>query len=203
MPILKTVRAPNGVTVSYHRLGAVEGQFPDLVVQVKAWVDRDAYLQGGPPSFVNYAPFDGRALIGQFEQAALAVEALAGGVVEAEGETDLEASKVRQWTKLKQERDARDFAPIGHADFEVDADQQSRMDIMGAVMAMQAGGQASRLWRCSDNVMRELTLADLLAVGTSIAARRQALIETSDQLWQQLHAAQTVDEVEAVVWPAG
>lgn len=203
MPILKTTRAPNGVTVSYHRLGAVEGRFPDLTVQVQSWVDREAYLQGLPPSFNFYAPFDARGLLGQFEQAALAVQDLAGGTVEVDGDTDLAAAQVRRWAKLKQERDALDFAPISHADFEIDADQQARLDIMGAIMAMQAAGQSTRLWRCSDNQMRELSLSDLLAVGTAIAARRQHLIETSDALWQQLQAAQTVEEVEAVAWPAG
>lgn len=201
MPILKSFRAPNGVTVSYCRLGQVEGNFPDLVVQVRCWVDRDAYMQGLPPSFAHYAPFDASAMLGTFEQAALGLADLAGGAIEADGDTDLAAAKLRRWATLKTERDARDFAPIAYGEFEIDADQQARIDIMGAVMAMQAGDQASRLWRCSDNQMRGLTLSDLLAAGSAIAARRQALIETSDGLYQQIQSAETAEAVSAVAWP--
>lgn len=201
MPIIKPFTAPNGTPVSYHRLGRFEGQFPDLTVQVQCYVDRETFLAGKPPAFSYYMPWDARSLVDSLEQAALNMEAFAGGSVEVAGETDLEAAKVRQWARLKQERDMLDFAPIGYNGYEVDADASSRVDIMGAVMAMQAGGQASRLWRCSDNVMRELTLADLLSIGTSIAARRQALIETSDTLWQELQAAATVEDVESIAWP--
>jgi hypothetical protein len=202
MPILKSFTAPNGVPVSYHRLGQVEGRLPDLTVQVHSYVDREAFLAGKPPAFAHYLPFDARLLVEMFEQAALGLEALAGGAVEVDGAVEVEAAQARRWAKLKAERDARDFAPVAHGDFEVDADQQSRIDIMGAVMSMQAGGQSARLWRCADNVMRELTLADLLAIGTAIAARRQQLVETSDQLYQQLQAAETVEAVEAVAWTA-
>lgn len=202
MPILKTFTAPNGVTVTYHRLGQVEGRFPDLVAQVHSWVDRDAYLQGMPPAFVSYAPFNAEAWVAQVEQAALGLQDLTDGTLTAETDGDLEAGRVRRWAAIKAERDRRDFGPITFGQFEVDADQQSRMDIMGALMSMQITGQASRLWRCADNVMRQLTAAELGAVGAAIAARRQGLIETSDALYQQIQAAQTSEAVQAVTWPA-
>ena len=115
----------------------------------------------------------------------------------------VETARLEQWTSIKQAREELDNAPITHGAFQVDADAHSRVDIMGAIMAMQLGGPSTRLWRCSDNVMRELSLADLVAIGQAIAVRRQSLIETSDALWQQLGAATTVAQVEAVVWPTG
>lgn len=202
MPILKSFIAPNGVTVTYHRLGQVEGRFPDLVAQVHSWVDRDAFLQGMPPAFVSYAPFNAEAWAVQVEQAALGLPDFTGGTLSAETGGDLEAERVRRWAAIKAERDRRDFGPIAFGEFEVDADQQSRMDIMGALMSMQITGQASRLWRCADNMMRPLTAAELGAVGAAIAARRQALIETSDTLYQQIEAALTSEAVQAVTWPA-
>lgn len=113
----------------------------------------------------------------------------------------LEQVKAARWTELKAQRQALDEAPIPVQGFAIDADLQSRTDVMGAILAMQLNGQTSRLWRCSDNVMRELSFADIVAAGTAIAARRQSLIETSDQLYQQIQDAEDAAAVEGVVWP--
>lgn len=113
----------------------------------------------------------------------------------------LEEAKVRRWALIKLQREERDNSPIPHNGFEVDADASSRLDILGAITAMQLGGATSRLWRCTDNVMRELTLADISAIGQAIAARRQALIETSAGLYHAIQAAQTVAQLEVISWP--
>jgi hypothetical protein len=202
MPILKTFRAPNGITVSYCRLGNVEGRFPDLVVQVQCWVDEAAYLQGTPPAYAHYVPFTATALRDELEHAALALPDLTGGTLLAEGDSALDGAKVRRWAALKAQRDELDSAPFEHAGFLVEADHLSSVRIMRAIMAMQLSGQTSRLWRCADNVMRELSLAELISISTGIDARRQQLIETSDALWQQIQGAQEGADVAAVSWPS-
>ena len=126
---------------------------------------------------------------------------LRDGALRWEDTRDLEERRAARWASLKAYRQELDEQPIAVGDFAIDGDAQSRQDIMGAVMAMQLTGQTERPWRCADNVMRPLTFADLVAAGTAIAARRQHLIEVSDQLWQQLQAAATVAEVDAVTWP--
>jgi hypothetical protein len=113
----------------------------------------------------------------------------------------LPQARDERWSAIKAQRAALGFQPVPLRDFALDADAASRLDVMGAVMAMQVSGDTSRLWRCSDNAMRELTLADLLTVGAAIAARRQALIEASDTLFQQIQTAETNAEVDAVAWP--
>jgi hypothetical protein len=113
----------------------------------------------------------------------------------------VDEARADRWAAIKERRHELDNAPFQHGGFSVDADVGSRTDVMGALMAMQLTGQTSRLWRCADNIMRELTLADLIAIGTGIAARRQALIETSDALYQQMQTAQTAEAVNAVGWP--
>ncbi len=203
MPILKPFTAPNGVPVSYHRLGNVEGRFPDLSVQVQSYVDREAFLAGRPPAYMHYIAFDASAMAATLEQAALAIEGLAGGTLEADETADLDAARVRRWIKIKAERDARDTAPIEiEPGVALDGDTQSRSDILGAVVAMQLRGATEKRWRCADNVMRDLTLEQIVAAGLGIEARRQHLIEVSDGLWQALLAAQTVAQVEGVTWPA-
>lgn len=73
---------------------------------------------------------------------------------------------------------------------------------MGALMAMQITGQVERAWRCSDNVMRTLTLDQITRAGIAVSDRRQALIDISDTLSQAIAAAQTAEEVAAIEWPA-
>ena len=216
MPIIKSTQTPGGAAIGYHVATRVEAQTLDaaqvLMVQVSSWPSAEAYdLAGGKAATWNdWHPVDFAALAGAAslglgpacEQAlaASANSSLAGGIVSAQRD-GLEGARARQWANIKQQRELLDAAPVDHDGYQVDADDSSRLDIMGAVMAMQANGQASRLWRCSDNVMRELLLADLLAIGQAIAARRQQLIETSDELYQQLQAAATAELVAAVVWP--
>jgi hypothetical protein len=113
----------------------------------------------------------------------------------------LDELRAARWATIKAQREALDNTPIALRDFEIDADASSRFDVMGALMAMQLTLATTRLWRCTDNVMRELTLTDLVAVGTGIASRRQGLIETSDALWQQLLAATTAAQIDAINWP--
>jgi hypothetical protein len=115
-------------------------------------------------------------------------------------EPALELLRANRWDEIKAARTAADLQPYPVADFEIDADAQSRQNIMGAIMAMQLTGESTRLWRCADNTMRELSLAQLITAGTGIAARLQQLIEISDQLWQQLQAATTAAGIEAVIW---
>lgn len=130
-----------------------------------------------------------------------AVPIVAQGVMAWRDERQLEEIKAQRWASIKAHRDTLDFAPYPHGAFEIDADASSRIDLMGAIMSMQITGMASRDWRCADNVMRTLTLAEIVGVGTGIAARRQVLIETSDALYKAIQAATTPEQVAAITWP--
>lgn len=114
----------------------------------------------------------------------------------------LAEARAAAWEAIKAHRTAISTAPYPLRDFELDADELSIDRITRAVVLMSAMGLPEQPWRCADNAMRTLTLADLLAVGAGIGARLTAAIETSDGLWQQLQAAQTHAEVAAVEWPA-
>jgi hypothetical protein len=114
----------------------------------------------------------------------------------------LEQVRSAHWAALKAARAAKDYAPITIDGIELDTADASRMDFMGAIMSMQITGQASRPWRCSDNTMRDLTLAQIMSAGIGIADRRSALIGVSDVLYQQVNAAQSIADVLAIEWPA-
>lgn len=210
MPLLKTITAPNGATLTYHRVSRAEVTPSGTEATVQSWPDEAAFLAGRPPLW-NSRINDGLApaLLGQLEAALMIGDGDFGGATPiSDSGADLEKSRQRQWAEIKARRAQLDNEPIGvavdAAEIQLDADQSSRIDLMGAVMVMQAAGlgaESMRAWRCADNVMRNLTLADMLAAGAAIAARRQHLIETSDALWQQLQAAETVAAVLAVTWP--
>lgn len=107
-----------------------------------------------------------------------------------------------RWAELKAHRLELDVAPIEVAEgIMIDADMQARSDIMGAIMTMQLTGTTTREWRCVDNVMRWLTLAQIISAGVAVATRRSTLIKTSDTVFQALEAASTLEEVYAVTWP--
>lgn len=208
MPLLKTITAPNGATLTYHRVSRAEVTPSGTEATVQSWPDEAAFLAGRPPLW-NSRINDGLApaLLGQLEAALMTGAGDFGGATPlSDSGSDLEQARQRQWAEIKARRAQLDNEPIGvtvaATDIELDADQSSRIDLMGAVLAMQTSGQASRLWRCADNQMRELTLADLITVGQAIAARRQQLIETSDALWQQIQVAENAAAVLAIVWPA-
>jgi hypothetical protein len=216
MPITKSTHTPFGAAIGYHTAVRVEAQpgcaSQCLMVQVHSWPsDAEHALHEGKGAtwqdwhavpFAAVAALAAEGFLAAVERALINTVdgAFAGGAYQASG-AGVDGARARRWANIKAQRDMLDRAPLTHDGMEIDADAGSRTDVMGALMAMQLTGQASRHWRCADNVMRELSLADLVAIGTGIAARRQALIETSDALWQQLQAAQTVAEVDAVTWP--
>lgn len=216
MPILKELQTPGGAAIGFHVAQRIEAQTLDsaqvVMVAVASWPTEQSYAAaaGKSPTWVDWHPASfavaaasaEQGLAGAVEQALIADSAgqfNGGTITTLVG--DLPGAKARRWANIKQQRDTLDAEPVPLRDFFIDADESSRMDLMGAVMAAQFSSQAARLWRCSDNVMRELSTADLIAVGQAIAARRQSLIEVSDQLYQQIQAAETVEEVDAVVWP--
>lgn len=203
MPLSKPFTAPNGASLAYHRVVKAEVSSAGVEITVQSWPDEADYFAGRPPLW-NSRIQDGSAptMLASLEAALLqSAGDFGGATLLPDAGTDLEMARVRRWAAIKATRQALDDAPVTHGEFEVDANASSRSDIMGAIMAMQLNGQTTRPWRCSDNVMRTLTLDDLVAIGTAIADRRQQLIEISDALWQQLQAATEVAEVEAVTWP--
>lgn len=215
--ILKPTTSPFGAAIGYHCVKRIEGNLDDAHAQlsliVHSWPSEEDYVshQGRGHTHTWYltidqAALDGARLLASIEQALVSASPeaspFAGGSIVAPV-TGLAAARVRQWARIKQTRVVLDAQPIAVEGFSLEADERSCMNIIGAIMEMQLTGQTERLWRCSDNVMRTLTFAQITAAGTAIAARRQQLIEVSDGLYQQIFdpALQTVEAVESVVWP--
>jgi hypothetical protein len=214
MALLKAIQTPFGAAVSHHEIARVEGNpaSQHLTAIVHSWPSVQACTDhgGNGATFVWPVPFPVEAMLtgsGGFlakcEAAVIAFEDPANpffGAATCQSVTDIDTAKRAKWANIKQTRDILDNEPIQFGGFQIDADAKSRTDIMGAVMTMQISGPSSRSWRCTDNVMRTLTLDNLVAVGTAIATRRQGLIERSDALYSLIQSAQTVQAVNAISW---
>ena len=125
-----------------------------------------------------------------------------GGLVEYQDPRTLDQIKAEKWAELKAHRSALDYLPITVDGIELDTTDLARVDFLGAILSMQITGQTARPWRCTDNVMRDLTLAQIIQAGVAISDRRADLIGISDALYQAIHAANaTAADISAIVWP--
>lgn len=215
--ILKSLNSPFGAALGYHSVKRIEGNLDDASAQlaliVHSWPSEESHvaLEGKGPTYVwclsvPQAALNGSQLLLSCEQALVAAPGdgspfVGGSIVAAV--TGLDAARVRQWARIKQAREILNLSALEIDGIAVDGDERSRQNILGAIVDMQLTDMTSRNWICADNVSRELTAAQLIAFGTGLAARTQALVETSYQLRGEIFdpAKTTVEAVEAVVWP--
>ena len=129
----------------------------------------------------------------------------AGGMKLVEG-TSLEIAKERLWNEIKQERDEKEASGFPYLDTIFDSDSRSVQRIVGAVLAAQAAvanGQAFTIdWTVADNSVRTLDASMVIGMPVALAGYADELHETSRVLRAQIEAAETVEEVKAVVWPS-
>ena len=84
--------------------------------------------------------------------------------------------------------------------FEIDANERANRDTEGLITVLSATGAAGTLFCDYNNVMREVTLDDLKTIRLEIIAHGQALYAKKWLLREAVNAAQSVEEIQAVVW---
>jgi hypothetical protein len=201
MALIKNITTPNGVTTTYHRVENLEGKFPDLVICVRSYISSEKFLEGKAAQWTWYIPLDATNLLVGFEAVIQNNEAFIGAISILDTGNQLDSLKARKVMSFKAIRDQYDYAPISYADFFIDSTERSVIDIMGSVMKMQAKNLTTIDWRCSDNVWRTLTIQDLIEIGSSMADRRAALIRINGELVDDIEAATTEQEVNAINFP--
>jgi len=203
MAIFFQTATPGGVLCGYHRVVKAEADFEtkNLTAIVQSWPGREAFLLNAVPehwSFeLSFESFPG------VEDALAAAPSccLYGGQVVVDGSATMDAARATRRAELKRQREVLDTAPMIVDGIAVDADTTARLDILGALMEMQSKGKTEKAWRCADNVMRVLTLDQIMRAGVAVVARRQWLIDQTNLLEQALATAVDVDAVSAVAWP--
>ena len=117
----------------------------------------------------------------------------------------LEQVKAAKWEAVKAQRSMIEYGTFTWDGSTFDCDPVSTSRIMGAfslAMAALSAAQAySETWVLADNTTRDLSAADMLAVGAALGAQVSAAFATANTLRAAIDAATTIPDVEAVAWP--
>ena len=84
--------------------------------------------------------------------------------------------------------------------FEIDANERANRDTEGLITVLTATGAAGTMFCDYNNVMREVTLEQLKRLRLEIIAHGQALYAKKWLLREAANAAQTVADIQAVIW---
>ena len=114
----------------------------------------------------------------------------------------LEDVKAQKINELKSIRDAKEMEPVLYAEHKFDFDSKSYERITAAIYALNMQGATSTInWTLADNGSTPVTANDLRGVIAAAAVRSDALHTTYRALKSQVQAAETVDDVNNIMWP--
>ena len=118
----------------------------------------------------------------------------------------LDDLKARKRAAINQERDTRETHGFEFNGKLFDSDQRSTDRIQVAALAAQtslmAGQTFSIDWTAADNTVVTLDAQGVLAMTASFAIYGATLHAVAKNLKEQVDAAETAEELEAIVWPA-
>ncbi len=99
-------------------------------------------------------------------------------------------------------RDTKEVEPLQTDKGIFDYDDKSRDRLAIARQALtDAGGTGTILWTTADNQRVPMGVADFAAINGAAAVRSNALHVLYNDLKEQVHECETVEEVEAIHWP--
>jgi hypothetical protein len=114
----------------------------------------------------------------------------------------LDDVKEQKINELKAVRDAKEMEPVLYAAHKFDFDSKSYERITAAIYALDMQGATSTInWTLADNGSTPVTANDLRGVIAAAAVRSDALHTTYRALKAQVQAAETVDDVNNIMWP--
>ena len=113
----------------------------------------------------------------------------------------LEEVKEQKINELKSIRDFKEVKPIQTDKGIFDYDDKSRDRLYIARQALTDAGGGEIVWTTADNQRVSMGIADFAAINGAAAVRSNALHTTYRTLKAQVQAAETVDEVNNIMWP--
>lgn len=114
----------------------------------------------------------------------------------------LEEAKTAKINELKSIRDFKEVEPVQTSKGIFDYDDKSRDRLYIARQALTDAGGGEIVWTTADNQRVSMGIADFAAINGAAAVRSNSLHIKYNELKQRVNAAQTVEEVEAIHWPA-
>ena len=129
-------------------------------------------------------------------------EALAElGVTVTHEEEPLEVIKQRKIAELKYQRDKVEVKPIEYNGHSFDYDDKARDRINAAIIALSLQGEGASIdWTTADNQDVKVTANDLRMVIAAVAVRSNKLHTAYRAAKENVEAATTATEVEAVAF---
>lgn len=112
----------------------------------------------------------------------------------------LEDVKADKWKQIKQARNIEEFGGFEWDGSRFDSNAISQQRIAGAAQMAAINPAFTVDWTLADNTVRELDAQEMISVGVALSGHVAAAHAKARDLRQQIEAAQTEEEVEAVVW---
>lgn len=112
----------------------------------------------------------------------------------------LDEVKANKINELKGIRDTKEVEPVQTSKGLFDYDDKSRDRLYIARQALTDNGGGSILWTTADNQRVPMEIADFAQINGAAAVRSNNLHIKYNELKERVNAAQTVEEVEAIVW---
>lgn len=115
----------------------------------------------------------------------------------------LPAAAAKAWAAVKARRNGQEFGAFSFSGMVFDGDEASQRRInlaaMGAQAALVTGSVWSIDWTLADNSVVTLAAADMVAVAEALGSNITAAHEWARALRAQIAAAQSVEEIDALV----
>lgn len=116
-------------------------------------------------------------------------------------EPTIEEVRQAKWEEIKAKRDTEEQAGCPYMGSVLDSDSLSVQRINTAVQAAQVVGESFAVdWTMQDNTVVHMTYADVLGMPAALAVFSNDLHQKARGLRDQINAAETVEEVEAITW---
>ena len=214
MPIIRSIVAPNGAPVTYHKLASLELSAPFDVVRVtiQSWADSGSYLTGANPVWTWYCPVPyaslGANVLSAIEGYTIGnCSDFIGGTLVAETPgTDIAAVRARKRAEINAGRWLANNTTFTFAGKQIAVDPLSRSDVDGAALeilnqsALPTGWPGT--WKATDNTY--VSVPDLATWKALYHAMYQQGLDNfvySQSLKEYVDdPARTAEEVDAVYW---
>lgn len=113
---------------------------------------------------------------------------------------DLEQKKQDKWVEIKAARTAQEFGSFEWGGYVFQCDEVSQRRIQGAVQLAMLDPTLTLDWTLADNTVQTFTAAEFEAIGQALAAHVSQCHERGRILRQEIDAATSEQDLEAISW---
>lgn len=207
--ILKDFTAPNGALTTVHIVKDIKVVHPydTAMLNIFSYANEQSFLNKSDPLWstpINFAITDVGSVL-SFAETWLIQNPdspFFGGTIIEDNSSTFTTAKVRAWARVKQSRTIAELLPF---EYNGDLYDSNKEQIMGAVqlavISQLAGQPFSIDWTLRNNTSRTLDAPGMINVGVALGQRISSIFDTGRTLRDQIEAATTVAELDAIVWP--